>query len=68
MAIDHETREPLMLAYMNEESLKMTIENGRSDIARQAIIEYRDRFWVPLFETGEPMPGDLALDEEVSTR
>ena len=26
MAIDHETREPLMLAYMNEESLKLTLE------------------------------------------
>jgi len=26
VAIDHETREPLMLAYMNEESLKMTLE------------------------------------------
>ena len=30
MAIDHETREPLMLAYMNEESLKMTIEKGEA--------------------------------------
>ena len=30
MAIDHETREPLMLAYMNEESLKMTIEMGEA--------------------------------------
>jgi len=26
VAIDHETNEPLMLAYMNEESLKMTLE------------------------------------------
>lgn len=26
MAIDAETREPLMLAYMNEESLKLTLE------------------------------------------
>ena len=26
VAIDHKTREPLMLAYMNEESLKMTLE------------------------------------------
>ena len=26
MAIDHVTREPLMLAYMNEESLKLTLE------------------------------------------
>ncbi|MGC6427497.1 MAG: phosphoribosyl-AMP cyclohydrolase [Akkermansiaceae bacterium] len=26
MAIDHETREPLMLAYMNEESVKLTLE------------------------------------------
>jgi len=30
MAIDHATREPLMLAYMNEESLKMTIEKGEA--------------------------------------
>ena len=30
MAIDHETHEPLMLAYMNEESLKMTIEKGEA--------------------------------------
>lgn len=30
MAIDHVTREPLMLAYMNEESLKMTIETGEA--------------------------------------
>ena len=26
VAIDHETKEPLMLAYMNEESLKLTLE------------------------------------------
>lgn len=26
MAIDHQTNEPLMLAYMNEESLKLTLE------------------------------------------
>lgn len=26
VAMDHETKEPLMLAYMNEESLKMTLE------------------------------------------
>jgi len=26
VAIDHETKEPLMLAYMNAESLKMTLE------------------------------------------
>lgn len=26
VAIDHKTKEPLMLAYMNEESLKMTLE------------------------------------------
>lgn len=26
VAIDHETNEPLMLAYMNEESLKLTLE------------------------------------------
>ena len=26
VAMDHETNEPLMLAYMNEESLKMTLE------------------------------------------
>lgn len=30
LAIDHETREPLMLAYMNEESLKMTLELGEA--------------------------------------
>ena len=30
MAIDHATREPLMLAYMNEESLKLTIEKGEA--------------------------------------
>ena len=30
VAIDHETKEPLMLAYMNEESLKMTIEIGEA--------------------------------------
>jgi phosphoribosyl-AMP cyclohydrolase len=30
MAIDQATREPLMLAYMNEESLKMTIEKGEA--------------------------------------
>ena len=30
MAIDHETKEPLMLAYMNEESLKMTLEIGEA--------------------------------------
>jgi len=26
VAIDHETKEPLMIAYMNEESLKLTLE------------------------------------------
>lgn len=30
MAVDHVTREPLMLAYMNEESLKMTILLGEA--------------------------------------
>lgn len=30
VAMDAETREPLMLAYMNEESLKMTIEIGEA--------------------------------------
>ena len=30
MAIDHATREPLMLAYMNEESLKLTLEKGEA--------------------------------------
>ena len=30
MAIDHESREPLMLAYMNAETLKMTIEKGEA--------------------------------------
>lgn len=30
MAIDHETREPLMLAYMNAQSLKMTCELGEA--------------------------------------
>lgn len=30
VATDHETREPLMLAYMNEESLKMTLELGEA--------------------------------------
>jgi phosphoribosyl-AMP cyclohydrolase len=30
MAIDHATREPLMLAYMNEESLKLTLETGEA--------------------------------------
>jgi len=30
MAIDHASREPLMLAYMNEESLKMTLEKGEA--------------------------------------
>lgn len=30
MALDHETREPLMLAYMNKESLRMTIEKGEA--------------------------------------
>lgn len=30
MAVDAETREPLMLAYMNEESLKMTLALGEA--------------------------------------
>lgn len=30
VAMDHKTREPLMLAYMNEQSLKMTIEIGEA--------------------------------------
>ncbi len=30
MAIDSETNEPLMLAYMNEESLKLTLEKGEA--------------------------------------
>ena len=30
MAIDAKTREPLMLAYMNEESLKLTLEVGEA--------------------------------------
>lgn len=30
MAVDHLTREPLMLAYMNEQSLKMTLELGEA--------------------------------------
>lgn len=30
IALDHQTREPLMLAYMNEQSLKMTIELGEA--------------------------------------
>lgn len=30
MAVDHATGEPLMLAYMNEESLKMTLELGEA--------------------------------------
>ena len=30
MAVDASTREPLMLAYMNEESLKMTLEIGEA--------------------------------------
>jgi len=30
LAIDAETKEPLMLAYMNEESLKMTIKIGEA--------------------------------------
>ncbi len=30
LAMDHETREPLMLAYMNEESLKMTLALGEA--------------------------------------
>jgi len=30
LAIDAETKEPLMLAYMNEESLKMTIKLGEA--------------------------------------
>jgi len=30
MAIEHESREPLMLAYMNAETLKMTIEKGEA--------------------------------------
>lgn len=30
MAVDHQTKEPLMLAYMNEESLKMTLALGEA--------------------------------------
>lgn len=30
MAMDFETKEPLMLAYMNEESLKMTLQLGEA--------------------------------------
>lgn len=30
MAVDHETKMPLMLAYMNEESLKMTLQLGEA--------------------------------------
>lgn len=30
LAMDYRTREPLMLAYMNEESLKMTLELGEA--------------------------------------
>jgi len=30
LAIDAETKEPLMLAYMNEESLKMTLQLGEA--------------------------------------
>ncbi len=30
VAIDAETREPLMLAYMNEESLRLTLEKGEA--------------------------------------
>ena len=30
MAVDHETKMPLMLAYMNEESLKMTLAIGEA--------------------------------------
>lgn len=30
LAMDHETREPLMLAYMNDESLKMTLALGEA--------------------------------------
>jgi len=30
LAIDHSTKEPLMLAYMNEESLKMTLTLGEA--------------------------------------
>ncbi len=30
MAVDHVTREPLMLAYMNDESLKMTLKLGEA--------------------------------------
>lgn len=30
LAMDHKTREPLMLAYMNEESLKMTLQLGQA--------------------------------------
>ena len=30
MAIDHNTKEPLMLAYMNEQSLKMTLQLGEA--------------------------------------
>ncbi len=30
LAMDHQTKRPLMLAYMNEESLKMTLELGEA--------------------------------------
>lgn len=30
MAIDQETKDPLMLAYMNEESLKLTLQKGEA--------------------------------------
>lgn len=30
MAVDHITNEPLMLAYMNEETLRMTLERGQA--------------------------------------
>lgn len=30
MAVDHETGQPLMLAYMNETSLKLTLETGEA--------------------------------------
>jgi len=30
MAVDYKTKEPLMLAYMNEEALKMTLELGEA--------------------------------------
>ena len=30
VAVDHETKEPLMLAWMNEETLKLTLERGEA--------------------------------------